>query len=130
METDDDMLGLFDKYAKNETFWWNVLFDVIGVDAYSLKDDMIPSASKICRPCSLRLIESYEFQKLCQKNWDKLILMTNGLFEFVRFVNIRTTYKSLIFYISEFVRKEEVKPPDLFKFKCNDCQLSFSESTL
>lgn len=79
VETDDDVLGLFDKYAENETFWWNVLFDVIGVEEYSIKDDMIPSASKICRPCSIRLIESYQFQKLCQKNWDKLISMTNGL---------------------------------------------------
>lgn len=79
----DDMIGLFDKYVKNETFLWNVLFDVIGVDAYSLKDDMIPAASKICRPCSVRLIESYEFQKLCQKNWDKLILMTNGTLNFI-----------------------------------------------
>lgn len=83
METDDDVLSLSDKYAKNETsFWWNVLFDVIGVDAYSLKDDMLPFASKICRPCSLRLIESYEFQKLCRKNWDKLIAMTNGTYHY------------------------------------------------
>ncbi|KAJ6639651.1 Zinc finger protein [Pseudolycoriella hygida] len=101
-KTEEDFLCLFDKYEQSETFVWNVLFDVIGVDAYCLKDDMIPSAPKICRPCSMRLIELYEFRKLCQRNWDKLIVITN-----------------------EFIQKEDDKPFDLLKFKCDDCQSSF-----
>ncbi|KAG4073198.1 hypothetical protein HA402_002587 [Bradysia odoriphaga] len=104
VKTDDSVIGLFDKCARTETFLWKILFDVIGVppDTYRLKDDMITSASKICRPCSGRLTESYEFRKSCQRNWEKLMLMTN-----------------------EFISREEQEPPDVFKFKCNHCESSF-----
>lgn len=126
VETDEDVVGLFDKYAKSELFLWNILFDVIGVDAYGIEADMIPSASKICRPCSVRLIESYEFQKLCQKNWDKLISMTNGI-GFNSSVDIENLQFS---HFTEFMRKGDVEPSDCLKYRCNDCQTAFSESSL
>lgn len=128
METDDSVLDLFEKCAKNETFLWKILFDVVGVgdvDTFGLKDDMITSASKICLPCSGQLTKSYEYQKLCQKNWDKLMSMTNGrLFYSTMARSVECRFVS----ISEFICKEEQEPPDaLFKFKCYHCESSFSK---
>lgn len=76
LEHADGVLGVFEKCDQNETFLWKILFDVVGVDTYRIKDNMI--TSKICKLCSIQLTEFYKFQKSCQKNWDKLMTVTNG----------------------------------------------------